>query len=286
MFKNKRICSSVASILLLLATVELCSVKAQMNMFFTTEECNECMDDGHVACLTQGDVTQGLCCNPNGIDIEQCSATNDPINFKFCTSDALDPSHNHYACPYQEETCFWQPCKGLIGDVDRDCTFDNKGILDACLEAHKTERFDQPCKKGKDTYFSEGGGIDLSTIDFSIYTYEELLDLKRRYDAGEFDNVGAEEKLHPFLERCKNTCNQTPTPDITLDSGLNNYVAISGSGRQFSGEKDCYFIAKGDVDQLRSKKYDYEIQLNITYMVGVQATIHNGTERATIGDPI
>ena len=100
MFKNKRICSSVASILLLLATVELSFVKAQMNMFFTTEECNECMEDGHVACLTQGDVTQGLCCNPNGIDIEQCSATNDPINFKFCTSDALDPSHNHYACPY------------------------------------------------------------------------------------------------------------------------------------------------------------------------------------------
>ena len=100
MFKSKRICSSVASILLLLATVELCSVKAQMNMFFSTEECNECMDDGHVACLTQGDVTQGLCCNPNGIDIEQCSAKEDSSNFAFCSSDVNNPSSVAYACPY------------------------------------------------------------------------------------------------------------------------------------------------------------------------------------------
>ena len=170
--------------------------------------------------------------------------------------------------------------------MDTDCTFDNRGILDACIEADKTERFGQPCQKGKDTYYSEGGGIDLSTIDFSIYTYEELLDLKRRYDAGEFDNYGAEEKLHPFLERCKNTCKQTEGPDITLDAGLNNYVAISGSGRQFSGETDCYFIAKGDVAQVRSKSYDYMLQLNITYMVGVQATIHNGTDRMNMGDAV
>ena len=82
-----------------------------------------------------------MCCNPNGIDIEQCSATKDPVNFQFCTTDANDPAANHYACPFMEEVCFWQPCKGMVGNVDTDCTFDNRGILDACIEADKTERF-------------------------------------------------------------------------------------------------------------------------------------------------
>ena len=157
----------------------------------------------------------------------------------------------------------------MVGDVEKDCTFDNRAILNACIEANKQERFAQPCAKGKDTYYFGGGKIDLSTIDFSIYTYEELLELKKRYDAGEFDNVGAETRLHPFLQRCKDSCKKPESPEITLDSGLNNYVAISGSGRQFAGEVDCYFIAGGEAGQVRSGSYDYNIELKITYMVGV-----------------
>ena len=91
----------------------------------------------------------------------------------------------------------------MVADVDKDCTFDKSAMVKACQESDKTENWEQPCEKGGDTYFSEGGGIDLNTFDFSQYTIEELLDLKARYDAGEFDNVGAEEKLHPFLDRCK-----------------------------------------------------------------------------------
>ena len=94
----------------------------------------------------------------------------------------------------------------MVADVEKDCTFNNSAIVSACLYANEQDKFDDPCVKGGDYIFSDGGGLDLSTIDFSIYTIEELLDLKKRYDAGEFDNYGAEERLHPFLDRCKTQC--------------------------------------------------------------------------------
>ena len=96
----------------------------------------------------------------------------------------------------------------MVLDVEKDCTFDNPVIVRACKYADEQDNFDQPCKEGQDYYVNEGtgGGLDLSTIDFSQYSISELLDLKRRYDAGEFDNYGAEEILHPFLKRCKEQC--------------------------------------------------------------------------------
>ena len=37
---------------------------------------------------------------------------------------------------------------------------------------------------------------------------------------------------------------------------------------------------------IRSDYYDYQIDLNITYMKGVLATIHNGTDIFNIGDAL
>lgn len=121
----------------------------------------------------------------------------------------------------------------MVADVEKDCTFNNSAIVSACQHADKFENFEQPCEKGKDTFFSEGGGIDLSTFDWTIYTIAELLDLKRRYDAGEFDNYGAEEQLHPFLEKCKSQCLTEEIPTIRMDPTMNDMTAISGSGRLF-----------------------------------------------------
>ena len=127
----------------------------------------------------------------------------------------------------------------------------------------------------------------MSSFDFSKYTIAELLDLKRRYDAGEFDHLlGGENILHPFLQRCKEQCVSETTPDFQMDPSLNNYTAISGSGRQFTDGTDCYFSAEATSKLIRSDYYNYQIDLNITYMKGVLATIHNGTDVFSIGDPL
>lgn len=245
MHKARSSHSKVMKLLVFLAQIAAFqTVKAQMSAIYKTEECASCIAAGHVACRSATDDTLGYCCNPNGIDIEQCSSHVDQ-NFGFCTSDVNDPSSNPYACPYQEEACFWQPCKGIVGDVETDCTFDNSAMLEACIEASRTEDFGHPCAKGGDTVYSEGGGLDLTTIDFSIYSLSELLDLKRRYDAGEFDNYGAEERTHPFLERCQALCGAADTPEIRMDPALNDFTAVSGSGRRFKGGTDCYFAVRG-----------------------------------------
>ena len=117
-------------------------VEAQMSMIQTTKECNNCLKAGHVACKKTTDVSKGVCCNPNGIDIEQCSAKEDSSNFAFCSSDVNSPSSIAYACPYQDKSCFWQPCKGMVADVDKDCTFDNPKMVKQCQDADETENWE------------------------------------------------------------------------------------------------------------------------------------------------
>ena len=99
--------SKVLKLLLLLAGIAtFYYVEAQMSQLYTTQECNRCIKDGHVACRTSRDDTLGICCNPNGMDIEQCDAEagkdgKENENFSFCTSNVNDPSSNSYACTYQ-----------------------------------------------------------------------------------------------------------------------------------------------------------------------------------------
>ena len=73
---------------------------------------------------------------------------------------------------------------------------------------------------------------------------------------------------------------------IRMDPTLNNMTAISGSGRLFKDKQECYFHAYAVDEYARSDEFSYYVDLNITYMVGVLATIHNGTDLFEMGDAI
>lgn len=147
----RKVCFNHSNILKLLVFIAGIAtffyVEAQMSMVYTTQQCNSCLSEGHVSCRTSTNISQGICCNPNGIDIEQCSAHAD-VNFDYCSSDVTNPTTEPYACPYQQASCFWQPCKGMVFDVETDCTFNNSAIVRACKYADEQEHFEYPCEKG------------------------------------------------------------------------------------------------------------------------------------------
>ena len=58
MLPYKKNIPSAAGLLIALAAIMTGYLaEAQMNMLFSTAECNQCIRDGHVACLTTDDVT-------------------------------------------------------------------------------------------------------------------------------------------------------------------------------------------------------------------------------------
>ena len=74
-----------------------------MQVVYTTNECNQCLEDGFTVCRSQRNNSMSYCCNPNLLDTDDCSleSLNDPdANFDFCSSQVFYPSMEPYVCPY------------------------------------------------------------------------------------------------------------------------------------------------------------------------------------------
>ena len=68
---------------------------------------------------------------------------------------------------------------------------------------------------------------------------------------------------------------------------MNNHTVISAGGSKFKPGTDCYWEILQNVGlEAGSQYYDYQIDVNITSMTGVLATIHNGTVLNFAGDAI
>merc|ERR1712176_1044417 len=90
---------------------------------------------------------------------------------------------------------------------------------------------------------------------------------------------------HPFIARCKAQCDvdkNRKVPRIMLDPWVNNKTIIS-SGSVFSYGTDCYYNILQNPQYTvyfpdkSLTHYEYQIDVNVTAMSGVVATIHNGT---------
>ena len=66
---------------------------------------------------------------------------------------------------------------------------------------------------------------------------------------------------------------------------MNNHTVISAGGSEFTSGTDCYWQILQNVGLTAGTEYyNYQIDVNITSMNGVLATIHNGTVLLFAGD--
>jgi len=136
--------------------------------------------------------------------------------------------------------------------IDYDCAYTNPTILQTCLGICKSA----DC-------------IDACTEEQSVV----------------YDKYSQTAGLNPFLQLCTDGCSTAESPTIQLDPIYNNETIISGSFDVNSGQS-CSYHAYGlpELLDLGSRWYDYQIEINITDIVGVTMTIFNGTTIYGAGD--
>lgn len=93
----------------------------------TTNECNDCLEDGWTVCKIRSNNSISVCCNPDREASENCTSLEQPhlLNYEFCSTEAFIPSLRPFACPFASKACWNSLCD------QTSCYKDgNKAILD------------------------------------------------------------------------------------------------------------------------------------------------------------
>ena len=193
-----------------------------------------------------------MCCRVEEFGSDNCTSIpgDDNVNFynfEFCSTDVYThPILTDFSFPFETDYCQMAPC--LYGQsnslLDNNCTFHNPYILETCLNLCKDSECLKTCFEGNDVIY---------------------------------DEVRETAKLHPFLAMCQDSCAKDQQ-NIQLDPIFNNETVISGS---FDKNKptSCSYNAYAVPDLLKvgSAYYSYQLEINITDILGVTVTVMNGT---------